>query len=90
MMKINRQKLYEITHADDIQFVRKNNTWIFRREFFYTHGCTAEKYAEAITKRLTDAGINHMILDSNEIWKPFRGGASTRASSHWAVEVKFL
>ena len=60
----------------------KNGVFTVRREFFYTHGRTAASLAAAITKLIPGA----VITDSGEVWKPFRGGASTANSSHWYVK----
>lgn len=55
-----------------------------RRGFFYTNGFTAEKYRG----RVLAAYPNADILDYGEVWKPFRGGASVAAGSHWFVKFR--
>lgn len=52
-----------------------------RRGFFYTNGRTAAHFAEIVKIALP----NVRIIDSGEVWRPFRGGASTAQQSHWFV-----
>ncbi len=68
--------MYTVSHKDGIFTVRE--------EFFYTHGKTAQD----LINKIKDAFQNIEIIDSGEIWKPFRGGASTANSSHWFVRFK--
>ncbi|MCR4301815.1 MAG: hypothetical protein NUV51_09410 [Sulfuricaulis sp.] len=63
----------------------KNGVFTVRRGFFYTHGRTAESFVEAV-KRAFPAAV---ILDSGEVWKAFRGGATTANQSHWYVKFTF-
>ncbi|MBN1511666.1 MAG: hypothetical protein JXB13_06600 [Phycisphaerae bacterium] len=67
--------------------VNKCGNLLCRWGFFYTHGRTAEKYAQAVSDTLRQSGIGHRIEDSGMVWKPFRGGASTAQQSHFYVEV---
>lgn len=60
----------------------KNGVYTIRKGFFYTNGFTAEKLAERVLEAYPEA----KILDKGEVWKPFRGGASVAASSHWFVK----
>lgn len=87
MTKINRKHLRENVACDDIQYSKKNECWTFRQEFFYTNGYTSEKWAANISDQLMKLGFGVLVLDHGEVWKPFRGGASTRTSSHWYVTV---
>lgn len=66
----------------------KEGNLVARREFFYTHGYSAEKFSQAVSSALSAEGIKHTIVDSGETWKPFRGGASVANSSHWWVEIR--
>lgn len=52
-----------------------------RDEFFYQHGRTSADLVRRVMLACPDA----TILDSGEVWKAFRGGASTANSSHWFV-----
>ena len=69
-----------VIFADDFQR-HKDGTVTVRWEFFYTHGRTAAGYEEKILAAFPNAEIH----DSGEVWKPFRGGATTRTSSHFWV-----
>jgi hypothetical protein len=60
----------------------KNGVFTVRREFFYTNGYTSVKLAETIMAAIPGAEP----IDHGEVWKPFRGGESTRNSSHWWVK----
>ena len=66
----------------------KNGEYVTRREFFYSRGHDSSKEAQNVADALNKAGIKHTITDHQEHWKPFRGGASTRTSSHWAVHFR--
>lgn len=66
--------------ADTIS--KRNGVYTARKEFFYTKGKTAADFV----KRVTDAYPGAKILDSGEVWKPFKGGATTANSSHWFVK----
>lgn len=79
------QKLKDNTD-DDISGTNKQIT--FRREFFYSHGGSAEKFADETIKMLEKLGIKGTVVDKGEIRKPFNGGASTKNSTHWWVKVK--
>ena len=63
-------------------YSKKNNVFTVRREFFYTHGRTAEQFRDEVLKCYPTA----TIVDFGEVWKPFRGGASAANSSHWFVK----
>lgn len=65
----------------------KRGTIIVRRGFFYTNGCTAEIFRDGVVRRLAANGIEVNVVDFGEIWKPFRGGATTAQGSHWYVEL---
>ena len=68
---------------------------ILRRGFFYTHGTTADGLAAAWTKKLNDAKLSFVgddlrftILEAEERWMPFKGGAKLQNQSHWRVRLK--
>lgn len=56
---------------------------VVRRGFFYTNGMTSERFGELCLNLLRKAGMTPRLVDHNEIWKPFRGSASTANSSHF-------
>ncbi len=63
----------------------KNGIFTVRKGFFYTFGKNIEIYEDMVK----NAFPNAKIIDSQEIWKPFRGGASIANSSHWFVKFTF-
>jgi hypothetical protein len=65
--------------ADTLSF--RNGVYIARKEFFYTHGNSAEKWAAMIQKIYPSA----TIVETQNVWKAFRGGADTAHSSHFLV-----
>lgn len=81
-----RNKIINTISTDDLQ--RSGDVWTARRTFYYRHGGTAEGYAAKVSNALTAAGIVHTVVASGEVQKPFRGGASVRASSHWWVQFR--
>lgn len=65
--------------ADTVTF--RDGEWTARRSFFYTNGCHAEHFEARVRECVPHA----TILESGEVWKPFRGGASVAQGSHWFV-----
>jgi len=74
-------------NAGDFDSIGKNKdgNYIARRQFFYKQGKTAEDYEERLKNLAKKAGVEVEIVDSGEVYKPFRGGASTANSSHFFV-----
>lgn len=70
----------ELLGADTVS--RRDGVYTARWEFFYTHGVTAGDKVNVVKKQLPKAAV----VDSGEVWKAFRGGASTAQSSHWYVK----
>lgn len=68
----------------DTYSVRKG-IFTVRKEFYYPHGRHIDYFELKIKEAFPDA----KIVDSAEIWKSFRGGASTADSSHWFVKFTF-
>lgn len=60
----------------------KDGVFTVRRGFFYTHGATAGHLAARVKAALPSA----TLVDQGEVWKAFRGGASTAQQSHWFVK----
>ena len=58
---------------------------ILRRGFFYRFGYDENKFSDAISKALTDAKIEHTIIDKGEYYTSFRGGAKLQNQSHWSL-----
>lgn len=63
---------------------KRGDTFTARRGFFYTHGNSSDKIAAAIQRLIPGA----VIVDHEEIWKSFRGGAELRNSSHFCVKFR--
>lgn len=78
-----------IIGADHIMKKRGvDNTFIFRREFFYTGGRTGESFAKGISNQLKEKGFTHGVIGHGEVWKSFKGGASVVQNSHFWAEIK--
>ena len=81
------QKIRDNISVDEISKDREGNL-IFRRGFFYTNNGSAEQFAARIDNELTNLNIPHTIVDKGQVWRPFKGGATTKSQSHWWVKVK--
>lgn len=79
-MSVTLKQIKEKIHADSYSV--KGNVFTLRWGFFYTMGKTTDKY-EA---RIREAFPNCIIVDSGEVWKPFRGGAALAQQSHFYVK----
>ena len=62
----------------------KAGNYVARKSFFYTHGQTAEGFADKIKAVYPNAEI----VDKGSQWKAFKGGASVAQGSHFWVEFK--
>jgi hypothetical protein len=80
-------QIRENVHADAITKRRKDGVIVLRRAFFYRHGGTAEKFADRVREAFVKYNIPAKVINSGEVWKPFRGGATVASQSHWFVEV---
>jgi endonuclease V-like protein UPF0215 family len=80
-----RKALKDVTH-NHVE-VTKDFQVILRRTFFYRHGVDAEMFGEATRKTVEGAklpeGVRLEFIEAGEVNKPFKGGASVKASSHW-------
>ena len=65
----------------------KAGNFMIRRGFFYRNGMDSQKFATAVMEALGD---RVKLVDCGEVWKPFRGGATTANSSHFWAEVSPL
>lgn len=75
------------THVETVG-KNKDGAIVVRRGFFYTNGGSAEKFAAMVTSRLQAANVAAKVTDQGEVWKPFRGSASTAQSSHWWAKIE--
>jgi hypothetical protein len=74
--------------ADQISKDREGN-YIFRKGYFYRPSkMSPDDWAEKISKKLQEVGINNTVIDSDDIWKPFKGGAPLKSQSHYYVKIK--
>ena len=86
---LNLNKLKQTVRAETISKAKgEENTFIFRKGFYYTFGNTSEKFANDIVDQIIVLGYSADIIDSNEIRKPFRGGATVKNSSHFYAKIK--
>ena len=60
----------------------RDSTFTVRRGFYYRMGKDSETYR----KKVLDVFPSAKIVDSGEIYKVFRGGASIANQSHWFVK----
>ncbi len=68
------------------QLSKSKGLFVARRGFFYTHGYTAEKFAASVKAELAKQGVEINVVETGEVWKPFKGSASVAQSSHWFVK----
>lgn len=69
---------------------KRNGDIVARRSFFYRNGKTSADFDQYVRKVLNTAGLEdkYQIVESGEIWKPFRGGATIANQSHWFSVVR--
>jgi len=81
-----KDALSDVGHyADDVS-VHKGVATI-RKSFFYKHGDDERQHQGRVLNALVKAGIKHKHVESGEVNKPFRGGASVKNSSHFYTKV---
>lgn len=67
-------------YCDQVTFSK--GVFTVRRGFYYRHGKTVQDLENVVKTAFPDV----VIIDSGEVWKPFRGGASVATQSHWFVK----
>jgi hypothetical protein len=69
---------------------KQNGDIVARRGFFYKNGKTSADFEAIVQKILTKAGLNdkYRIVESGEIWRPFKGSASVSSQSHWFTVIR--
>lgn len=74
--------------GDSFDTVGKTQTGAFiaRKGFFYKMGKTTYGFTELVLEKLPDA----VIIESVEVYKPFRGGSSIANQSHFKVMFRFI
>ena len=83
---LTMKNLRDAVYADSFGRDRAGD-FVVRRGFYYRNGGTAERFRDQVAAQLESAGIKFTVVNCGEHWAPFRGGASTRNSSHWYVTV---
>jgi hypothetical protein len=78
--KVNMKEIKNTIFADS--YSQKDGVVTVRWGFFYTMGRTTEKYVETVKASFPGC----TIVDSGQVWKPFRGGASVAQGSHFFVK----
>ncbi len=74
--------------ADMISKDREGN-YVFRKGYFYRPSkLDASDWAEMISQKMKELGIDNTVIESDDIWKPFKGGASLKAQSHYLVKIR--
>jgi hypothetical protein len=66
--------------------LKRDGSYVVRRGFFYTHGKTVHDLISQVRRVLGPAGFDVNVINYGECWKPFKGGGSVTANSHWWVE----
>jgi signal peptidase I len=67
---------------------RKGDNVLVRKGYFYSNGGSEDKVADRAISTLAAAGIKARVMRTGDVWKPFKGGASIAAQSHWWVELR--
>ena len=60
---------------------------LLRRGFFYKYGHNSYDFAQKCLEALALIGVSGRCVDNYTVDKPFRGGATTRNSSHYFAEI---
>lgn len=81
-----KQLLKNSLFADTVGTNKAGNI-VVRKGYFYTNGYDENKFTSAVTAFLVRHGITPTIIDKGNVWKRFKGGATTANSSHWFVEL---
>jgi len=72
--------------ADSVS--HKDGIFTVRNEFFFTHGHTAEDFAQRVKQSLETPRLAVEIVAQGTEYKPFRGGAGVAKNSHWWVKFR--
>lgn len=73
-----------ISGADDVSF--SNGVYTFRQGYYYRSGGSSGSFAQRISDQLKSLGFKFELINHDDQWRPFKGGASLKAQSHfWAA-----
>lgn len=64
------------------QVTLRNGIFTARWSYFYTHGATAEMYADKVKSQIPEAHI----ISCGDHWAAFKGGAPVNKQSHFWVK----
>lgn len=69
---------------------KPNGDIIARRSYFYRNGKTAEDFEQHVRKVLDAACFEgkYHVVESGDVWKAFKGGASVANQSHWFTIIR--
>jgi hypothetical protein len=78
------------SHAVDTVSRKPNGDIIARKGFFYRNNKSANDFEQNVRKVLDAAGFTdqYHVVESGEIWKAFKGGASVANQSHWFTIIR--
>lgn len=87
--KITLAQVNDNVHGFD-SISKKGNVFTFRRGFFYSHGSDGDTFAARMIANLSEKfpQASWKVVETDMVWKPFRGGASVRASSHYMAKIE--
>lgn len=74
--------LIAIGHPD--QLSKSKGIYTARWGYFYRHGRTSDECVQSVLDGLS--GVR--VIDSGDVWKSFRGGASVKNQSHFFVKFQ--
>jgi len=70
MKKVIFQKFVEENVIGVDKIVRhKDGTFSLRRGFFYRHGMDSAKWADKVSERLKEAGVDFEVVEHTEVWQ---------------------
>jgi hypothetical protein len=74
--------------TDQISKDREGN-YIFRMGYYYRPSkIDPSDWAENISKKLRQLGIDNTVLQAEDIWKAFKGGAPLKSQSHYFAKIR--
>jgi len=63
------------------EVTKRAGVFTYRRGFFYRNGVTSQDVVDMVKAAYPEA----VVVDSGEVWRSFRGAATTAKGSHWWV-----
>jgi len=87
--KLTKKFIEENIFVDDVQQSR-DGSFILRQGYYYTSGKTEIDFEKSIVNQFDKTLFKIEVLNRGTVWRPFKGGASTRTQSHWWVKIKLV